>query len=157
MRLVTSMLWLALCGAAFGSAACGDDGGGGGADTDADADSDSDTDSDSDSDTDTDADTDADTDTTACAQVNSGTEWEWDGACPGMPTPCDIVVTGCSLAIDYAADGGMTMGMPYSGTIDGDTVTFADDDYVEGCVGTVIDADTIEGSCGSGCDFSLAQ
>ncbi len=92
-----------------------------------------------------------------CAAVNSGTNWAWDGQCPQMVTPCDIVVDGCSLTIDYAADGGMTMGMPYSGTVSGTTVTFAAGDEVTGCVGTVVDADTIEGTCGDGCTFTLER
>ncbi len=98
-----------------------------------------------------------DTDAAECATVNAGTDWAWNGECPQMRTPCDIVVDGCSLAIDYAADGGMTMGMPYSGTIAGSTVTFADGDEVTGCVGTVVDADTIEGTCGDGCTFTLER
>lgn len=98
-----------------------------------------------------------DSDSGQCAMVNSGTNWAWDGACPQMVTPCDMVVDGCSLAIDYDADGGMTMGMPYSGSVSGTTVTFADDDDVKGCVGTVVDADTIEGTCGNGCTFTLER
>ncbi len=74
-----------------------------------------------------------------------------------MRTPCDIVAEGCGLTIDYDADGGMTMGMPYSATIDGDTVTFADDGTVAGCVGAVTSADTIEGACGDGCTFTLRR
>lgn len=94
-------------------------------------------------------------DTNTCDTLTSGTDWAWDGACPQMPTPCDIVVTGCSLAIDYEADGGMTMGMPFAGTISGDTITFEDGDMVTGCVGTIVDADHVTGSCDSGCTFEL--
>ncbi|MFN7144956.1 MAG: hypothetical protein ACK4YP_14360 [Myxococcota bacterium] len=93
----------------------------------------------------------------ACAPLTSGDDWAWQGACPQMRTPCDIVVTGCSLAIDYAADGGMTMGMPYAGTIDGSTITFTDGDTVTGCVGTIEDADTVSGTCDDGCTFTLER
>lgn len=92
-----------------------------------------------------------------CATLNSGDDWSWNGDCPQMRTPCDIVVDGCSLTIDYAADGGMTMGMPYEGTIEGDTITFADGDSVTGCVGTIEDADTVSGTCDGGCDFTLRR
>lgn len=92
-----------------------------------------------------------------CTQLNSGTDWAWRGECPQMRTPCDIVVDGCSLSIDYEADGGMTMGMPYAGTIEGDTITFADGDEVTGCVGTVADADTVTGTCDGGCEFTLER
>ncbi|MBM4389615.1 MAG: hypothetical protein FJ090_00725 [Deltaproteobacteria bacterium] len=92
-----------------------------------------------------------------CATVESGDNWAWGGECPQMVTPCDIVVTECALAIDYDADGGMTMGMPFSGTIEGDTVTFANDNGVDDCVGTVIAADEIEGSCKGGCTFTLER
>jgi hypothetical protein len=112
----------------------------------------------SDADTDADADTDTDTDTgPVCTKLSSATDWTWDGTCPGMLTPCDIVVKDCALTIDYAADGGMTMGMPFSGTIDGKTITFADDNALVGCVGTIKDPDHVEGTCtnGSGCAFLL--
>jgi hypothetical protein len=74
-----------------------------------------------------------------------------------MRTPCDLVVTECSLAIDYAADGGMTMGMPYAGTVTGSTITFDDGDEVTGCVGTIEDADSVSGSCSGGCTFTLRR
>ncbi len=93
----------------------------------------------------------------ACATLNSGDDWDFNGECPQMRTPCDIVVDGCSLTIDYAADGGMTMGMPYEGTIEGDTITFADGDSVTGCVGTIEDADTVSGTCDGGCTFTLRR
>ncbi len=93
----------------------------------------------------------------ACATLNGGTDWAWQGECPQMRTPCDIVVSGCELAIDYAADGGMTMGMPYAGTIEGDTITFEDGDTVDGCVGTIEDADSVTGSCAGGCTFTLRR
>jgi hypothetical protein len=93
----------------------------------------------------------------ACAEVTAGTDWAWSGQCPQMRTPCDIEVDGCSLTIDYEADGGMTMGMPYSATVEGDTITFADDNSVEGCTGTVLDADEIEGSCKGGCTYTLKR
>jgi hypothetical protein len=51
----------------------------------------------------------------------------------------------------------MTMGMPYAGTIDGDTVTFGDGDTVTGCVGTVETADKISGSCDGGCTYELRR
>ena len=70
-----------------------------------------------------------------CDAMSSGDDWYWNGECPQMRTPCDIVVDGCSLTIDYNADGGMTMGMPYEATIEGSTVTFADGDSMTGCVG----------------------
>lgn len=93
----------------------------------------------------------------ACSTVSSGTDWAWRGECPQMRTPCDIVVSACALTIDYDADGGMTMGMPYAGTIDGNTLTFADGDTVSGCVGVVEDADTISGTCDGGCTFTLER
>ena len=93
----------------------------------------------------------------ACATLNTGDNWAWQGECPQMRTPCDIVVTECSLAIDYAADGGMTMGMPYAGTITGSTITFEDGDEVTGCVGTIEDADTVSGTCSGGCTFTLRR
>jgi len=93
----------------------------------------------------------------ACATLNAGTDWVWNGECPQMRTPCAIVVTECSLAIDYSATS-MTMGMPYSGTIGADgTITFADDDTVTGCVGTIEDADTVSGACDGGCTFTLKR
>lgn len=92
-----------------------------------------------------------------CDAVNSGTDWAWEGACPQMYTPCDIVVTECSLAIDYEADGGMTMGMPFAGTISGNTITFEDGDLVTGCVGTIEDADHISGTCDGPCEFTLTR
>ncbi len=105
----------------------------------------------------TDTDT-TDTDTTpTCDPMNSAADWAWYGACPQMRTPCDIVVTGCSFAIDYEADGGMTMSMPFGGTINGNVVTFNDDNGVTGCVGTLTAPDQIEGSCDGGCTFELHQ
>lgn len=95
--------------------------------------------------------------TPGCATVNAGDDWAWDGGCPMMPTPVVIAVSGCDLTLDYDAVGGMTMGMPYSGTVSGTTVTFADDDSVTGCVGTVESADSISGTCDGGCDFTLAR
>ena len=107
-------------------------------------------------DTDTGPDADSDTELT-CDTLNSGTNWGWSGDCPRMRTPCDIVVTECSFTIDYEADGGMTMGMPYAGTIAGDEVVFEDGDTVSGCTGMLLAADTIEGSCDDGCTFSLMR
>lgn len=95
--------------------------------------------------------------TPTCATLDSGDDWAWNGECPQMRTPCDIVVDGCSLSIDYAADGGMTMGMPYSGTISGDTITFADDNQVDGCVGTISDSGAVSGTCADGCTFTLER
>lgn len=66
MRSMTLVVWLALCGAVFGMAACGDGGSGSGLDagpdgsTDADTDADADADGGADSGADTDADADAD-------------------------------------------------------------------------------------------------
>ena len=109
---------------------------------------------------DTDTDTSTDTDTGSggqCSALSSGDDWAWNGECPQMLTPCDIVVEGCTLAIDYSVDGGMTMGMPYEGTIEGDTITFADGDLVKGCVGTIETADKVTGSCEDGCTFTLRR
>lgn len=92
-----------------------------------------------------------------CAALNSGDDWAFNGECPQMRTPCDIVVDGCSLTIDYSADGGMTMGMPYAGTISGDTITFEDGDDVPGCVGTIEDPDKVTGTCADGCTFTLRR
>jgi hypothetical protein len=126
-------------------------------DADTDGDADADADSDADADADSDADTDADTDADACEPMNSGDDWAWKGQCPQMTTPCDIVVTGCTFTIDYDADGGMTMGMPYGGSISGTTVTFNDDDAVTGCVGELADPDSISGECADGCSFRLQR
>ena len=93
----------------------------------------------------------------ACSTVNTGDDWAWSGECPQMTTPVVIAVEGCTMTLDYDAVGGMTMGMPYSATIDGETVTFADDNGVDGCVGTVETADKITGACGDGCTFKLAR
>lgn len=93
----------------------------------------------------------------ACSELNSGDDWAWSGECPQMATPVVIEVTGCEMKLDYEAVGGMTMGMPYSATIAGDEVTFADDNAVEGCVGTVASADKITGSCADGCTFKLKR
>ena len=89
--------------------------------------------------------------------MNSGTDWKWEGECPQMRTPCDIVVKGCEVAIDYDADGGMTMGMPYAGTISGNTITFEDGDILTGCVGTLSDADNASGTCDDGCTWELSR
>lgn len=99
----------------------------------------------------------ADASGAACATVTSADDWAWYGECPQMTTPVDLDVEGCALSLDYAADGGMTMGMPYAGTISGDTVTFEAGDTVTGCVGTVNGADRIEGTCGGGCTFTLRR
>lgn len=103
------------------------------------------------------ADTSGDDTAPACSTVNSGDDWAWSGECPQMSTPVVITVDGCAMTLDYDAVGGMTMGMPYSATIDGDTVTFADDNSVGGCVGTVETADKITGSCDGGCTFKLKR
>jgi hypothetical protein len=123
---------------------------------DADTDTDSDTDTDTDADTDSDTDTDADTDTAAggCSTVSSGEDWAWDGDCPGMYTPCEIVVSDCSFTITYSS--GMSMGMPTGGTIAEDVVTFSGGS-VAGCTGNVMDADTIEGTCQGGCSYTLSR
>ncbi len=94
----------------------------------------------------------------ACAAVTPGDDWAWTGSCPGMTTPVAITVADCTLTLDYDAVGGMTMGMPYSATLDGDAVTFADDNGVDGCVGTVDTEDRISGSCEAGaCTFKLRR
>lgn len=92
-----------------------------------------------------------------CSTVSPGDDWAWSGECPGMTTPVVVEVDGCTLTLDYDAVGGMTMGMPYSATIEGDAVTFADDNGVDGCVGTVETADKITGSCADGCTFKLKR
>lgn len=56
-----------------------------------------------------------------------------------------------------AAVGGMTMVMPYSATVVGDTVTFADDNGVDGWVGTVEDSSRITGAYGDGCTYTLRR
>lgn len=91
-----------------------------------------------------------------CSRLRGGDDWAFDGECPQMHTPCEVAVDGCALTISYEATG-MTMGMPYAATIDGDLVTFEDGDLLEGCTGTVLDARTIEGSCAGGCTFSLSR
>lgn len=127
----------------------------GGKDTsDSSADADTDADTDTDTDTDTDADTDSDTDAD-CTPITPGDDWAWTGECPQMTTPTEIAVSGCELTIAYSS--GMTMGMPYSATVSGTTVTFADDDSVTGCVGTAESSDKIEGSCDGGCTFKLKR
>jgi len=103
------------------------------------------------------ADDSADDTAPTCDPMTSGDDWAWLGECPQMRTPCDIVVDGCSLTIDYSADGGMTMGMPYSATIEGSTVTFSDDNSVSGCVGTLESADKVTGTCSNGCTFTLRR
>lgn len=93
----------------------------------------------------------------ACAVVNSGDDWSWSGECPQMGTPVVITVDGCTMTLDYDPVGGMTMGMPYSATIEGDVVTFANDDSVDDCVGTVETADRITGTCEGGCTYKLKR
>jgi len=72
-----------------------------------------------------------------------------------MSTPCEIIVSGCDLTIAYSS--GMTMGMPYGGVIEDDSITFFDDNNLEGCVGTLSDADNASGACGDGCTFALTR
>ena len=72
-----------------------------------------------------------------------------------MATACEIIVDECSLTITYSS--GMTMGMPYSGTIEDDTITFDDGDSVTGCVGILEDEDNISGTCDGGCEFTLVR
>ncbi|GDX82686.1 hypothetical protein LBMAG42_44970 [Deltaproteobacteria bacterium] len=93
----------------------------------------------------------------ACETVNEGDDWAWSGDCPQMNTPVVITVNECELTLDYESVGGMTMGMPYSGTVEGDVVTFANDNSVKDCVGTVVKADKITGSCKGGCEFTLRR
>lgn len=99
-----------------------------------------------------------DTDTVAeapCTVLASG-DWAFKGECPQMRTPLVMTVTDCSFTLDYSGTG-MTMGMPYAGTIDGDVVTFEDGDSVTGCTGTAEAPDQITGTCDGGCTFSLVQ
>jgi hypothetical protein len=91
-----------------------------------------------------------------CTAINDG-NWAWRGECPQMGTPVVIAVDGCALALDYDAVGGMTMGMPYAGTLGVDTVVFDDGDSVGGCVGDILGPDEIEGSCDGGCTYTLEQ
>ncbi len=93
----------------------------------------------------------------ACAAVDPGDDWAWTGECPQMRTPVVITVSGCTLTLDYDAVGGMTMGTPYSATIVSDTVTFANDNGVDGCVGTVKDSSRITGACDNGCTYTLRR
>ena len=90
-----------------------------------------------------------------CDPMNSGEDWDFRGQCPGMQTPCEILVDGCSLTITYSS--GMTMGMPYAGTIEGSTIHFEDGDSVLGCVGTLEDEDNVTGTCEGGCEFTLRR
>jgi hypothetical protein len=90
-----------------------------------------------------------------CDPMNSGEDWDFQGQCPGMQTPCEILVEGCSLTINYSS--GMTMGMPYAGTIEGSTIHFEDGDSVLGCVGTLEDEDNVTGTCDGGCEFTLRR
>ncbi len=96
-------------------------------------------------------------DSAACATLTPGNDWAWYDACPQMTTPVDVAVDGCALTLDYRAHDDMTMGMPYTGTVAGDTVTFGPGDTVTGCVGTVVSADRIEGTCDGGCAFTLRR
>jgi hypothetical protein len=114
---------------------------------------DADTDADSDSDSDADADSEADTDTGHCIALEAGSDWAWSGDCPGMRTPCELAQAGCAVELSY---DGMTMGMPYSGTVAGDQVSFADDNSVHGCAGTAVSPSEISGTC-DGCTFLLSR
>ena len=89
-----------------------------------------------------------------CAVVTSGDDWAWSGACPGMLTPCTVEADGCDVTVDYG--GGMDMGMPTRGKIEGDQITFHGG-AVDGCVGTVVTRRHIEGSCDGGCTFTLER
>lgn len=91
-----------------------------------------------------------------CTPITPGDDWSWTGECPQMTTDVAITIEGCELTLDYDSVGGMTMGMPYSGTIEGDTVTFADDNSVEGCVGIIDNENKITGTC-DGCEFKLRR
>lgn len=92
--------------------------------------------------------------TPLCESMTSGEDWAWEGECPQMTTPCEIVVTGCGFTIGYSS--GMTMGMPSGGSIAGTAVSFTGGS-VRGCEGTLEDADHISGSCASGCTFTLSR
>lgn len=89
-----------------------------------------------------------------CAAVTSGDDWAWSGQCPGMLTPCTVEVDGCKVTVDYG--GGMDMGMPTRGTIEGDEITFHGG-AVDGCAGTVVTRRRIEGTCDGGCTFALER
>ncbi len=89
-----------------------------------------------------------------CVALNPG-DWVFKGECPQMRTPLVMTVDACEITLDYSGTG-MTMGMPFAGTVDGDQITFDDGDGVTGCVGTVEAADSVTGTC-DGCTFSLVQ
>lgn len=100
----------------------------------------------------------------ACAKgddscgVIADENWQWSGDCPQMITPCDLVCSDGTLTIDYEADGGMTMGMPYSATVEGTNVVFEDGDSVGGCTGVIANDGNILGQCSTPngtCDFLL--
>ena len=85
--------------------------------------------------------------------VRPAEDWWWDGACPKMPTPCIVTMSGCAMTIDYPSI--MDMGMPYAGTVDGKQVAFADGAAQTGCRATLVSPDRMTGTCASGCTFEL--
>lgn len=90
--------------------------------------------------------------------VTVAEDWAFFGECPRMRTPCEIWVADeatCAFEVTYSS--GMTMGMPYSFTVDGDTLTFGDDDEIFGCVATLQGPDYASGSCEDGCTFTLER
>jgi hypothetical protein len=106
MRLMTSVVWLALCGAVIGLTACGDSGGG------SDAGPDGSTDTDSDTDTDTDADGGTDTDlapAVSCPVFVNGSLGDYgghDGSSWAVAYPTvQVGLDGASFLIDM--DGGV--------------------------------------------------
>lgn len=101
------------------------------------------------------SDTDVDSDATAaCADVTAGKGWEWSGSCIGMTMGCKITKTGCDLTVVCT---GMDMGLPESGSIADDVVTFNDGASLSGCSGTVDDPNTITGTCNGDCEWTLAH
>lgn len=86
--------------------------------------------------------------------VRPAEDWWWWGECPEMGTPTGIRMTDCAMTLAY---GPMDMGMPYSATVEGDRVTFADGENRTGCVGFVVSADEIDGYCDGRCTFELKR
>lgn len=90
--------------------------------------------------------------------VTVAEDWAFYGECPRMRTPCEIwVADEATCAFDVTYSSGMTMDMPYSFTVAGDTVTFGDDNGITGCVGTLQGPDYVSGTCADGCTFTLER
>lgn len=90
-----------------------------------------------------------------CDVLRSGDDWAFTGECPQMMTPCEVEFDACKLHITYSS--GMTMGMPFKATIEGDVVTFKDGDVVTGCVGTIESKNLVTGTCDGECSFTLER